>query len=483
MKRIVYILVAMSIAPQLLQAQPDTLWTRTYGGYHNDGGAQVIRNDDGSFTIVGFTYSYGSGLGDVYLIKVDSLGDTLWTNAYGGEADDFGYAVATTSDGGYILVGSTHSFGEGDNDVYLIRTDAHGDTLWTRSYGGSDEDGGTSVIQLPDNGYYVAGASLSLSSGREAIYLVRADPNGDTLWTKTIEVPSLEGVGTIASTSDGGWIVPGYTEPNGAGGYDVFLMKIDLDGDTLWTRSYGGTHDDWANRATQTADGGYIVVGGTKSYGAGGVDAYLIRTDANGDTLWTRAYGGTSDDSGLSSLQTSDGGYLVVGGSESYGAGYNDVYVLRIDSDGDTLWIQTYGGADDDAGGSIAETSDGGYIIAGLTFSYGAGWMDAYLIRIGPEESGIEDGGECTASRPLARIYPNPSSGTSWFAYVTRRPGIVSITLYDVSGREIHQVYKGEREAGEHRIVIDTSSLASGIYFLRLDTPGGSSCQRLATLR
>ena len=284
-----------------------------------------------------------------------------WTRTYGGIGFDFGREVQETEDGGFIIVGWTNSFGAGDYDVYLIRTDANGDTLWTKTYGGTDYDWGYSIQQMEDGGFIIVGGTNSFGAGDYDVYLIRTDANGDTLWTKTYGGADREWGYSIQQTEDGGFIVAGFTRSFGAGGSDVYLIRTDANGDALWIKTYGGVNSDWGNSIQQTKDGGFIIVGGTNSFGAGDYDVYLIRTDANGDTLWTRTYGSADyDDCGASVQQTKDGGFIIVGGTRSFGAGDYDVYLIRTDANGDTLWTRTYGSADyDDYGASVQQTEDG----------------------------------------------------------------------------------------------------------------------------
>jgi len=358
-------------------------WTRTYGGSSYDYGESVAQTSDGGYIVAGYTYSFGAGGYDVYLVKTDAVGDTIWTRTYGGFDVDFGYSVAQTSDGGYIVAGETYSFGAGGSDVYIVKTDAVGDTLWTRTYGGSDYDYGRSVAQTSDGGYIVAGYTGSFGAGSRDVYLVKTDAVGDTIWTRTYGGSDNDYGNSVAQTSDGGYIVAGGTESFGAGSYDIYLVKTDGLGDTIWTRTYGGSDDDYGLSVAQTSDGGYIVAGVYDyNFGTGTGDVYLVKTDGLGDTLWTRTYGGSSDDRGYSVAQTSDGGYIVAGVYDyDFGTGTGDVYLVKTDAVGDTLWTRTYGGRDFDWGNSVAQTSDGGYIVAGFTHSFGAGGLDIYLVK------------------------------------------------------------------------------------------------------
>jgi len=380
------ILLGLFFASNAIALEPgDTLWTRTYGGSREDRGYSVQQTSDGGYIIAGGTESFGAGGYDVYLLKTDSSGDTLWTRTYGGSDSDWGFSVQQTSDGGYIIAGYTYSFGAGERDVYLLKTDSSGDTLWTRTYGGSREDRGYSVQQTSDGRYIIAGYTQSFGEINGDVYLLKTDSSGDTLWTRTYGGSREDRGYSVQQTSDGGYIIAGGTESFGAGERDVYLVKTDSSGDTLWTRTYGGSYQDQGFSLQQTSDGGYIIAGVTRSFGAGGYDVYFVKTDSSADTLWTRTYGGSDYDWGLSVQQTSDGGYIIAGVTESFGAGNYDVYLLKTDSSGDTLWTRTYGGSDDDRGRSVQQTSDGGYVIAGYTGSFGAGYSDVYLVKVSGE--------------------------------------------------------------------------------------------------
>jgi len=381
--KIIAVLIIMASG---VYAQADTLWTRIYGGSDDDEGHSVQQTTDGGFIIAGYTYSYGAGHGDVYLIRTDVNGDTLWTRTYGGDSDDdLGYSVQQTTDGGFIIAGETYSYGAGHDDVYLIRTDENGDTLWTKTYGGSDYDGGYSVQQTTDGGFIIAGYTDSYGAGYDDVYLIRTDENGDTLWTKTYGGDYSDGGSSVQQTTDSGFIIAGYTFSYGAGGGDVYLIRTDVNGDTLWTKTYGGSDYDYSESVQQTTDGGFIIAGETYSYGTGKNDVYLIKIDSMGDVLWTRTYGGDSSDLGYSVQQTTDSGFIIAGYTYSYGVGGGDVYLIRTDENGNTLLTKTYGGDYSDVGRSVQQTTDGGFIIAGNTYSYGESYdEDVYLIRIPP---------------------------------------------------------------------------------------------------
>jgi len=252
---------------------------------------------------------------------------------------------------------------------------------WARTYGGSEWDYGSSVQQTSDGGYIVAGETDSYGVGESDFYLVKTDMNGNTTWTHTYGGIDNELANSVKQTDDWGYIIAGYTLSYGAGLSDFYLVKTDGNGDTIWTRTYGGSFNDYGVSVQQTMDGGYIITGMTTSFGVDSGDIYLIKTYGNGDTSWTKTYGGTSLDYGVSVQQTSDDGYIVAGVTESYGAGLSDFYLVKTDWNGNTIWTRTYGGSSYDAGVSVQQTTDGGYIIAGETDSYGAGSRNIYLIK------------------------------------------------------------------------------------------------------
>jgi hypothetical protein len=363
--------------------EPQVEWEKTFGGQDNDWGDSVQQTSDGGYIIVGGTKSYGAGGVDVYLIKVDANGNMRWSKTFGGRGDDWGFSVQQTSDGGYIIVGMTESYGAGGWDVYLIKVDANGNMRWSRTFGGRGDDRGFSVQQTSDGGYIIVGETESYGAGGLDVYLIKVDANGNMRWSKTFGGQDIDRGLSVQQTSDGGYIIVGGTESYGAGETDVYLIKVDANGNMQWSKTFGGQGFDWGRSVQQTSDGGYIIVGETRSYGAGGLDVYLIKVDANGNMQWSKTFGGARNDWGSSVQQTSDGGYIIVGYTESYGAGETDVYLIKVDANGNMRWSKTFGGQDIDRGLSVQQTSDGGYIIVGETESYGAGGLDVYLIKLG----------------------------------------------------------------------------------------------------
>jgi hypothetical protein len=353
---------------------------RSYGGSDKDLGMSVRQTTDGGYIIGGSTRSYGRGLEDVYLIKTDAEGDTLWTRTYGGPSIDIGECVRQTSDGGYIVAGHTISFGAGTDDIYLIRTDADGDSLWARTYGGPLSEKGRSVEQTTDGGYIVVGSTTSIGAGSADVYLIKTDADGDTLWTRTYGGPFGDEGFSVEPTSDDGYIIAGTSISFGIGSNHVYLVKTDAVGDTLWTRTYGNENLNEGHSVRQTRDGGYIVAGNISNPQTI-FDVFLVKTDTMGNTLWTRSWGGPSNDEGRSVCQTPDGGYIVAGFTESIVPGKEVAYLIRTDASGDTLWTRTFGDTAENASQSVQVTAGGGIVVVGHTTPPATN-EDVYLIRI-----------------------------------------------------------------------------------------------------
>jgi len=358
---------------------------KAIGGANYDVGKSLIQTSDGGYTIAGDTKSFGAGKADVdvYVVKLDANGNLQWTKTIGGPEIEAGKSLIQTSDGGYAIAGTTNSFGAGKADVYVVKLDTNGNLQWTKTIGGPKDDRGFSLIQTSDGGYAIAGSTTSFGAGEADIYVVKLDAHGNLQWTKTIGGPVSEEGSSLIQTSDGGYAIAGYTNSFGTGLSDVYVVKLDAHGNLQWTKTIGGPASDEGSSLIQTSDGGYAIAGYTKSFGAGFSDVYVVKLDANGNLQWTKTIGGENIDEGYSLIQTSDGGYAIAGTTTSFGAGLLDVYVVKLDANGNLQWTKTIGGENIDEGYSLIQTSDGGYAIAGDTKSFSAGkWWDVYVVKL-----------------------------------------------------------------------------------------------------
>jgi hypothetical protein len=365
---------------------PSPSFCKAIRGKNGDGGESLIQTSDGGYAIAGDTYSFGAGETDVYVVKLDASGNLQWTKTIGGRDFEDGYSLIQTSDGGYAIAGDTYSFGAGETDVYVVKLDASGNLQWTKTIGGRDFEDGYSLIQTADGGYAIAGSTISFGAGETDVYVVKLDANGNLQWTKTIGGPYYDRGESLIQTSDGGYAIAGYTESFGAGLSDVYVVKLDANGNLLWTKTIGGKKEDVGTSLIQTSDGGYVIAGSTSSFGAGSGDVYVVKLDAKGNLQWTKTIGGKDFEfeDGYSLIQTSDGGYAIAGTtSPSFGAGEWDAYVVKLGANGNLQWTKTIGAKNKNySKSSLIQTSDGGYAITGYTESFGAGKRDVYVVKL-----------------------------------------------------------------------------------------------------
>jgi hypothetical protein len=374
-----------------------------------------------------------------------------------GASDDVGWSVAQTQDGGNIIAGETNSFGAGLNDVYLIKTGPAGDSQWTRTYGTALFDAGYSVRQTLDNGYIVAGYTLG-ANGYD-VYLVKTNPQGDTVWTATAGDVNSDMGYCVRQTPDQGYIVAGYHSVD-QNHTDIYLVRANSLGQIIWTRSHLPSTNSSGYAVEPLPGGGYIVAG--YSGALNGEDIRLVKTDTAGENAQYYACGGPGTEMAFDARLLSDNGCIVAGMTNSFGSGGADVYLIRTNSAEDTLWTHTYGGTRDEQGTSVSPCFDGGYIIAGWTRSFGAESTDVLLVKTDSYGNlGIEQAPLARPGRsPALDVLPNPFA-----AYASVRGHEQElVTLYDVSSRKVGE-FRGDR-IGE--------GLSAGVYFVRLENQPGS---------
>jgi len=435
---------------------PDILWSQTFGGSSSDFGFSGQQTSDEGYIIAGRTESFGEG-NDAWLIKTDAEGNEVWNQTFGGSNSDYFVDVQQTSDEGFIMAGFTDSYGAGSFDAWLIKTDAEGNEVWSQAYGGGEGDWGYSVQQTTDGGYIMAGYTLTFGAGSYDVWLIKTDAEGNEMWSKTYGGSSWDYGNSIEQTSDGGYIITGYTGTYGAGGSDVWVIKTDAAGNEEWDQTFGGSGDDFGYGIQQTSDGAYILAAQTASYGAGLGDAWLIKIDSDGNEVWNQTFGGSADDLGSYVQQTSDGGYILTGYTGSYGAGNWDVWLIKTDDEGNEVWDLTYGGSNLDRGYQVQQTTDGGYVITGWTQSFGAGSFDVLLLKTDSEITGIDNSG----ANINKSVYPNPVHSQ------------ISIELSNALMEEASEI-RITNLMGETQMLLqfdnhmDVNSLENGIYLLNI---------------
>jgi len=354
-----------------------------YGGTEDEDGRWMEQTSDSGFIMVGGTTTYSVGGNDIWLVKTDAYGNQQWQKSKGGTDFDFANMVKVTSDGGYIIAGFTDSYGAGDNDGWLVKTDANGNTQWTQTYGNSGLQEFEAVIQTADGGYACVGINNSNGTGYVDIYLVKTNASGVQQWTKNFGGGAYEIGNSIQVTPDGGYIISGQSYSDDTSGA-FYLLKTDASGNEQWHKTFTSGYTCEAHYVQNVPGGGYILCGdGDTTYDAlGETDVWVIRTDANGDSLWAHSYGGTKKDGGKTIEPTTDGGYIIGGITRS--ALINpDFYAVKTDSGGVIEWTQHYGLAYHDHAYRAIETSDGGFAFFGY-YRNQANKLNYGLVKIGP---------------------------------------------------------------------------------------------------
>ena len=363
--------LALAVALVSAVSGQSASWEASFGSTHIEEGYSAQQTVDGGYILLGVTLSKGAGQTDFWLIKTNSAGEREWDQTFGGTMDDWGRGVKQTKDGGYILVGSTFSFGAGKADVWLIKTDTNGVKKWARVFGGAEVDLGYAVQQTTDGGYILIGYTESKGAGRADVWLIKTDSSGVKEWEKTFGGSQWDAGYSVQQTRDGGYILVGHTKSKGEGkSSDVWLIKADATGNKLWEKIYGGRQEDVGRWVEQTQDGGYILVGWTKSKGSGGADIWLVKTNASGVRQWEKTFGGVGNDWSRCVQQTQDGGYILLGSTASFTAEQSyDFWLIKTDATGNRQWDRMYGTPYWDRGRFLQQTRDGGYILIGYKFT------------------------------------------------------------------------------------------------------------------
>ena len=375
--------VAFSFISLLFANVSAQSFVKAFGGAQEEFAYSFQNTDNNGFVVAGRTFSVGVGGWDSYITRMNANGDTLWFKTYGNTQYDEFQDVDTTSDGGFIAVGHTWTNDLAGN-VYVVRTDSNGTVIWSKEFGGvtSLSDKGYSIRETSDGGFIVCGTTATYGSGSDDVYVLKITSVGSLSWSAVIGTAGANEAGReVQQTSDGGYIVAGYTDGSGTSFYDVYLIKLNATGTVQWKKTYGGSSYDFAYTVEQTTDGGFVLGATTNSFGAGNWDAYLIKTDAVGILQWSKTYGMSGEDRVQCARQTSDGGYILCGRSSSFGAGNFDATLHKTDVNGNLQWTKGFGGGGDDQGWYVRQLSNNAYALCGYTVSFGAGVKDALMIR------------------------------------------------------------------------------------------------------
>ncbi len=348
------------------------LWSRALGGTGWDFVNAVQETGDGGYVLAGTTSSFGAGGQDILLVRVDAQGAVLWSSTFGGPGNERAEGVLLDLEGNIIVFGATDSHGAGSGDLYLVKTNEIGEEIWSRTYGGGDDEMAGGLERTRDGGFILVGTTRSFESGKRDVYVVRTNSHGDRIWDRRHGSEAHDVAYGIKETADGGYVIVGATQGSDSGTWDVYLIRIDEQGDALWHRTWGDGGYEVGYSVIEAADLGFFVSGYTDPLGPNKWDVLLLRTDAHGQVLWSATHGGPGNDRADALHQTEDGGLIIAGSTDGSGSGNWDMSLLGTDAEGNELWRETYGGGDTDSAECVIRTRDGGLLLAGGTYSFGS---------------------------------------------------------------------------------------------------------------
>lgn len=464
------LILFLIFSPIFIGAQP---FFKTYGGDSGKDAFDIALTSDGGFIVAGSSSSFGGGGSDIYVLKTDHVGDTLWTRTYGTVFIDVGFSVQETFDGGYIVAGQLgvpDTMSETLSDIYVLKLDIFGDTLWSYHWDAGQGDRVFSVQQTKDSTYILAGVvNFAINNaGDHSAFLLELNEQGEELWKQTFESSSI--ARSVIKTADGGYLFCGeYGYPPFA---ETYLVKTTTSGDVIWTKKGSlGFPYGWASDIIQTSDNGYAI-SGTISSGGGIQNGFLSKIDAAGNLVWTKMYGGEDDDR-LRSIDTlrNNGGFILSGVNHSYSTGEftnTNIWLIKTNEEGDVIWNRSYGSESSEENFSIRACEDGGFVTVGKISSLQS---DLYILKTdslgnGPMLLDVKE--NIAKSHPRISIYPNPVQDVLFLNWETLDPFHQSflLQLFDCFGRLVKE--EMIQPIFDQQKSIDIKDLAPGSYFYRL---------------
>ena len=465
----------LAIQFTLFAQAPNIEWTKTFGGIENAVGTVVIETSDNGYFVGG-----NKNL-STYLVRLNHLGDSLWTKLSdysSGDEDNVVPDLYELKIDDYML-GFRSSFGG------LLRVKSQGDSIqyYPLILMGQRRPPKFTHLCKTNDGNYI----LSIWGGWNDLgRLLMADSLGNEIWEKTFFNKPIR---YVIQTHNGGFATIGI-EGDFSASLGVSLQKHNFDGEIIWSKiiyadtSFSNNYKDVRSECLlQAADGGYYILCNGQDESAENYNIILFRTNEFGDTLWTRKYGGSGIDRGEYFTKTPDGGYLIVGSTESFGAGGSDVWLVKTDSLGNTEWTKTIGGTEDDYGKYVQVTSDSGYIVTGGTHSYGQGDHDVWVIKLTHNPVSVDNTMKIVEQYELSQNFPNPLNPSTKIRYSLPQLSKVVIKVYDILGREIVTLVNEEKQTGTYDITWYAENLPSGVYFYRIQAGDYVKTKKMVLLK
>lgn len=498
--KILFFLIALFAMLNVEAQSPGIDWQQSLGGSSTDNANCVRQTSDGGYIIAGSSNSTDGdvsgnhGDADYWIVKLSSAGSIEWQQSLGGSNFEYAFSIAETASGQYVVAGYTYSSNgdvtgfHGSNDYWIVKLSVSGAIIWQKCFGGAFYEGTQSFQQTTDGGFIIAGGSnssdgdVTANYGNADYWIIKLDTAGSIVWQKNFGGSDYEGAYSVQQTSDGGYIIAGNSSSTNGditvnhGNNDIWIIKLNSSGSLLWQKSFGGSADDYAYSIKQTSDGGYIVAGSSNSTDGditashGNDDAWMIRLNASGNLIWQKCFGGSQNDYAYSVSQTNDGGYIMAGYTESTDGdvsgnhGFSDYWIIKMDTAGSLVWQKCLGGSTNDEARSVEQTSDGGYIVAGGAYSTDG---DA-TINHGSRDVWI------------VKLLPDPigfDDSETTKIHIYPNPAVDEIFIETSSEQQQllsvinsqGQLLKQTEFSGS-KISVDVSHLCAGVYFIRIQS-------------
>lgn len=348
------------------EAPPDASWLLRIGGDRYEETSSIVEARDGGIIAAGKTRSFGLGDSDIWIVKLSAAGQVIWQETVGGHDYELEAFLIECRNGELMLACQTTSFGAGNNDVLVVRLDEGGRILWQETIGGENHDYAKSILECTDGSITLAGSSNSWGAGGGGVdaFIVKLDDGGNVLWQKLLGGSAHDSAMSIVETGDGDLVFTGITHSFGAGGSDIWVVRLDAAGSVVWEKTVGTGDDDYALSIAGRSDGTLVVAGGTMAYNEYG-DMLLLELDEEGTLLSQKQFGENTVDLAAWVMETSDGGLLVGGNSNFFDVIEDDMWLFRLDSEGAMAWQRTIGGPWEDSLTAVMESRYGGMIVAG----------------------------------------------------------------------------------------------------------------------
>ena len=456
---------------------PDTSWTKVFGDTTSeDWGISFVESVDSGYVIVGATTIESSE--DLWIFRTDKDGNLTWSKTYGTkEYVEMARCIKKTLDDNYIVCGTRIVPPLGIGDIWLLKFDTNGDTLWTKNYSlPGISTMGWSVDLTGDGGFIILGVTASTAD--LGLILVKTNSLGEILWTRHFEqIADYEGHYVVLETFDNNYILIS-TSLN-----DILLLKIDSNGELLWSNNYGGNGMEAGGCVLETSDSGYIVTGyANPPISQYQHDLWVFKTNSSGEIIWSKTYGTQFNESGSWVIESTDNGYFIVGERQQANSPWLDIWLLKINSFGDTLWTKTLGGEETETAFSLMKTSENELLILGWSTSFG--FSDVWLIKLEEDPVNIEDEKRFVSNYySLFQNYPNPFNHVTTINYQIPKTGFVTLKIYDVLGKEVATFVNEDKLAGEYEVDFDATNLPSGVYFYQLTTGDFVQTKKMILLR